>query len=210
MTFDFEASATDFVQDILQKIVNIYNSLSLLQLIEQSDDKHTPEQQHDHSKTTATTTITEQHAADLSTAALSALPLQDLHKQQHLLDKHQATKKLDSKDCVLYFSKRRMNPNSQLHKYLGSRNEKTKAIIQLQTRQEGPPRRYIKFDPDKEKEELAYLYKKQQEQQQASIGGGDGGDEDEDEDDYLNSEWADTDALKKHFQGVQPIVSRWK
>jgi hypothetical protein len=205
LTFDFEASATDFVQDILQNIVNIYNSLSLLPLIEQSDDEYTPEQ-CDHSKTTATTTITEQHGRDLSTPALSALPLQHLHKQQHLLDKHQATNKLKSKDCVLYFSKRIMNPNSQLHEYLGSRNEKTKVAIWLQTRQEGPPRRYIKFDPDKEKEELAYLYKKQQEQQQASIGDVGG----EDEDEYLNSEWADTDALKKHFQGVQPIVSRWK
>lgn len=201
MTFDFEASATDLVQDILQKTVNIYNSLYLPKPIE-------TEQQHDHNNKT-TTTIAEQHATAISTAPISTLPFQDLHKQQHLLDKHQSTQKLDPIDCVLYFIKRRMSPHSKLHEYLGSRNEKTKATIQLRTRQEGPPRRYIKFDPDKEKEELAYLYKKQQEQEKASIGGGGGGDG-VGEDDYLNSEWADTDALKRHFQGVQPIVSRWK
>ena len=94
-----------------------------------------------------------------------------------------------------------MDTNSQLHEYLGSKNEKTKATVQLQTRREGPPRRYIKFDPEKEKEELAYLFKKQQEQEQASG---------HDDDESLNSEWADPGALRRHMQGIQPIVSRWK
>ena len=87
----------------------------------------------------------------------------------------------------------------QLSKKLGDftgKNEKTKVIAKIQKKCRGAPAREPVVSEEEQKKMMAYYYKKQEEWKKVSVA---------DDDSYLDSNWADNQALKRQFQGLNKI-----
>lgn len=88
--------------------------------------------------------------------------------------------------------------NQKLGDFIG-KNEKTKVVVKLQRRGGGAPAREPLMTEEEQKALMMYAYRKQEEHKKLA----------EDEDDsYMNSDWADKQQLKRHFQGLRNI--NWK
>lgn len=98
----------------------------------------------------------------------------------------------------LWFSSKEMLAGKKLSDYLG-RNEKSKVIVKIQKKGGGAPVREPAISEDEQKKMMAFYYKKQEEMKKLV----------ENEDDsHLNSDWADSSALQRQFQGLNDI--KWK
>jgi hypothetical protein len=87
----------------------------------------------------------------------------------------------------------------QLSKKIGDftgKNEKTKVIAKIQKKGRGAPAREPVVSEEEQKKMMAYYYKKQEEWKKLS---------EQDDDTYLDSNWADNQALKRQFQGLNNI-----
>lgn len=81
----------------------------------------------------------------------------------------------------------------------GKPNEKTTLVIKLTEKGSGAPVKEPPIDEKTHKEMLAFYHKKEQEAKKL---------EEENEDDYMNSPWADPNALKYSLHGTGNIS--WK
>jgi len=79
------------------------------------------------------------------------------------------------------------------------KNEKTKVVIKIQRRGKGAPVREPAVDEQTRKAMMAYWHKKQEVHKKL---------EQDDEDSYLNSEWANPNALKRSLQGTGGVSFR--
>ena len=88
----------------------------------------------------------------------------------------------------------------QLSKKLGDftgKNEKTKVIAKIQKKRSWCTKaREPVVSEEEQKKMMAYYYKKQEEWKKLS---------EADDDSYLDSNWADNQALKRQFQGLNKI-----
>ncbi|PAA60456.1 hypothetical protein BOX15_Mlig029277g1, partial [Macrostomum lignano] len=98
-------------------------------------------------------------------------------------------------DASAWFSGKEMQAGKLLSDYLG-RNEKCKAIVKLAKRGQGPPAREPVVSEQEQKEMMAFYYRKQQEAKKL---------EESRDDSYMDSEWADSQQLRRAFHGLSDI-----
>ena len=102
-------------------------------------------------------------------------------------------------EASIWFSGKEMQANKKLSDYLG-KNEKSKVIVKIQKKGKGAPGREPVVTEEEQKQMMAYYYKKQEEFKKLT--------EEQQDDSYLNSDWADGQALKRQFHGLNDI--KWK
>lgn len=105
---------------------------------------------------------------------------------------------IDPAMAVLWFSGKEMQRGEKLSHYLG-KNEKTKVIIKISKVGQGPPAREPVIGEEERKQMMLHQFRRQEELKRL---------EEDDDDKYLNSSWADSNSLKKSFQGLSNIS--WK
>ena len=91
-----------------------------------------------------------------------------------------------------------MNPDKILSDHVG-KNEKTKAVVKLSTKKAGQPTSESWLSPETQKKLAMRNYKRMEELKRL---------EKDEDDSYLNSQWADSNSLKRQFQGINNIS--WK
>lgn len=95
----------------------------------------------------------------------------------------------------LWWAGKELVKDKTLSEFVG-KNEKTKIIVKIQKKGQGPPVREAPMGEQEQKNLMAYYYRKQEELKKLG--------ENED-DDYLNSSWADPKSLKNAFSGVRDV-----
>lgn len=105
---------------------------------------------------------------------------------------------LEEAATSLWFSGKELIPEKKMEAFVG-KNEKTKLIVKLQKKGSGPPGREPVFSEEERKQMMLQAYRKQEEWKKL---------QEESEDSYLDSEWADSSALKKQFQGLKDVSWR--
>lgn len=96
--------------------------------------------------------------------------------------------------AVLWFAGKECLPSNKLKDHVG-RNERTKAIVKLQRKGQGPPAREAPVDAETQKAMISYYHKKQEEQKRLQ----------DDEDDLnMDAPWARS-TMKTHFSGIRDV-----
>ncbi|KAK1344373.1 hypothetical protein QTO34_014940 [Cnephaeus nilssonii] len=101
-------------------------------------------------------------------------------------------------DAQLWWAAKELRRTKTLSDYVG-KNEKTKIIVKIQQRGQGAPAREPVISSEEQKQLMLFYHRRQEELKKL---------EENDDDSCLNSPWADSTALKRHFQGVKDI--RWR
>ncbi|XP_034938603.1 cilia- and flagella-associated protein 298-like isoform X2 [Chelonus insularis] len=151
---------------------------------------------------------TVQEALDLLRGAIMivypmGLPPQEIIRQEFentedLSGTQASLEVIDLQMSQLWFSGKEMLRGKKLKDYVGP-NEKTKIVVKLQKRGSGRPAREPLMSEEARKQLMLYAYRRQEELKKL---------EQDDDDEYLNSTWADSSSLKRHFQGLNNIS--WK
>ncbi|KAI8825209.1 uncharacterized protein EV422DRAFT_605904 [Fimicolochytrium jonesii] len=121
-----------------------------------------------------------------------------------LEDKEDLTGTAASKEVIdidtasLWWAGKELQREKKLVDYVG-KNDKTKIIVKIQKKGQGPPLREAPLSEQQQKDMMAYYYRKQEEHKKLA---------ENDEDDYVNSAWANTKALKSAFSGVGNVSWR--
>jgi hypothetical protein len=108
-------------------------------------------------------------------------------------------------EAELWFCGKKLSPGKLLGDFLGKneKSEKTKVVLKLGKKGQGPPGREPILSEEDRKELMMMAYRKQQEGKKLAEQG------DQDDGDHcLNSEWADGDGLKRAFHGLQNVSWR--
>jgi len=105
---------------------------------------------------------------------------------------------LDPAEATLWFANKELKREEALSAYLG-KNEKSKAVVKLSTRRVGRPAAESGLDEAARRQLMADNYKRMEDLKRL---------EKDNDDSYLNSSWADGQALKRKFQGLNKIS--WK
>ena len=105
---------------------------------------------------------------------------------------------IDVDEATLWFANKEMKREDALFKYSG-KNEKTKLIVKLSTQRRGQPTSESFISPETQKKLALENYKRMEELKRL---------EKDVDDSYLNSNWADGQALRRKFQGLNNIS--WK
>ncbi|KAJ3113478.1 hypothetical protein HDU96_003345 [Phlyctochytrium bullatum] len=101
-------------------------------------------------------------------------------------------------EAALWWANRELQQSKVLSDYVG-RNEKTKIIVKLQRKNQGPPVREPPLDEMGQRHLMAYYYKKQEQNKRL---------EENKDDEYLDSSWANPKALKQAFNGLGNVSWR--
>lgn len=101
-------------------------------------------------------------------------------------------------DMTIWFSGKEMQRGKLLSDYAG-KNEKTTMIIKIQKKGNVAPSREPVVSDEQQKQMMAYYYRKQQEMKKL---------EENEDNSYMDSDWADRNALKRTFQGLNDI--KWR
>lgn len=96
---------------------------------------------------------------------------------------------LSARDSSLWWAKKELTRGKPLSSFIGQ-NEKTKLVVKIAKRGQGPPLSEPPIDKETHVKMLSFYHRKQEEQKKL---------EEANEDDYLNSHWADPHALKKNL-----------
>lgn len=98
-------------------------------------------------------------------------------------------------DSQLWFTSKKLDINDKLYKYIG-KNEKTKIIIKISKLKGHMPIREPIIDEETRKKMMSFWHKKQENDKILK--------EDDDES-YLQSQWANPNALKNELHSFQSI-----
>ncbi|XP_067421709.1 cilia- and flagella-associated protein 298 isoform X2 [Emydura macquarii macquarii] len=102
---------------------------------------------------------------------------------------------IEESEAQLWWAAKELKRTNKLSDFVG-KNEKTKIIVKIQKKGQGAPSREPVISSEEQKQMMLYYYRKQEELKKL---------EENDDDSYLNSEWADSHALKRQFHGVKDI-----
>lgn len=105
---------------------------------------------------------------------------------------------ISEEEAELWWAGKQLMRGKKLADYVG-KNEKTTIIAKLQKKGGGAPVREPVVDDATQKQMMAYAYKKQEEMKKL---------EEADDDSFMNSSWADPNALKRKLQGTGNIGFR--
>ncbi|KAJ2984884.1 hypothetical protein HDV02_000868, partial [Globomyces sp. JEL0801] len=103
-------------------------------------------------------------------------------------------------ESSLWWASKELQRGKLLSDFVG-KNEKTKLIVKLQRKGQGPPVKEAPISEQEQKNMMAYYYRKQEELKKL--------DENED-DDYLASNWANPKSLKNAFNGIRDVKWGYK
>merc|ERR1712013_667497 len=98
----------------------------------------------------------------------------------------------DVETSQLWFAAKKLKRADRLSDYIGH-NEKSKIVVRLSKKSANMPMREPTVDEESRKKMMAFWHRKQQQNEKLSA---------DDEDAYLQSEWADPNALKRSFLGT--------
>lgn len=98
-------------------------------------------------------------------------------------------------ECQLWWAAKELQRGKKLQDYTG-KNEKTKLVVKIQKKGQGPPGREPLVTEEQQKQMMMHYHKRQEELKKL---------EEADDDSYLDSQWSDRQALKKQFQGLTNI-----
>ena len=101
-------------------------------------------------------------------------------------------------EAALWFANKEMNPDKLMSVHVG-KNEKTKVKVKLTTKKAGQPTSESWLSPETQRKLALDNYKRMEELKRL---------EKDEDDSYLDSKWADGNALKRQFQGINNIS--WK
>jgi hypothetical protein len=122
---------------------------------------------------------------------------QELQNEEDLAGTQASLEVIPENEAVLWFCGKEMTRGKVLSDFVG-KNEKTKVVIKLSKKSQGPPAREPVVSQQEQREMMAYYYRKQEDMkklEQAS----------REDDSGLNSEWADGEQLKRQFHGLRNI-----
>uniref|UniRef100_A0A8C5SJ99 Cilia and flagella associated protein 298 n=1 Tax=Laticauda laticaudata TaxID=8630 RepID=A0A8C5SJ99_LATLA len=105
---------------------------------------------------------------------------------------------VEEPEAQLWWAAKELKRTNQLSDYVG-KNEKTKIIIKIQKKGQGAPAREPVISSEEHKQMILFYHRRQEELKKL---------EENDDDSFLDSEWADSHALKRHFHGVKDI--KWR
>ncbi|KAG8136566.1 putative C21orf59-like protein [Naja naja] len=105
---------------------------------------------------------------------------------------------VEEPEAQLWWAAKELKRTNQLSDYVG-KNEKTKIIIKIQKKGHGAPAREPVISSEEHKQMILFYHRRQEELKKL---------EENDDDSFLDSEWADSHALKRHFHGVKDI--KWR
>lgn len=123
---------------------------------------------------------------------------QELENTEDLSGTQASLQVLDESTAQLWWAGKELQRGKKLQDFIG-KNEKTKLIIKLQKKGQGPPSREPVFSEEERKQMMAYAYRKQEDLKKL---------ETDEDDSYLNSDWADPQSLKRQFHGVGNV--KWR
>ncbi|XP_045596824.1 cilia- and flagella-associated protein 298-A [Procambarus clarkii] len=154
--------------------------------------------------------LTEQHVCDaldmLRGAVMIVFPMnlpphdpirEELENREVLIGTQDEKFVLEASMTQLWFAGKEMQCGKKLLDYVG-RNEKSKMIMKVQKRGQGPPSREPTLTEEQRKALMAAEFQRREQLKKL----------DEDDDSYLNSSWADNHQLHRAFQGLSNIS--WK
>nr|CAD7265965.1 unnamed protein product [Timema shepardi] len=123
---------------------------------------------------------------------------QEFDNSEDLAGTQASLQVLDLALAQLWFSGKELSRGKKLCDFLGN-NEKSKVVVKLQKKGEGAPAREPVIGEEDRKQMMLHAYRRQEELKKLEM----------DEDDrYLNASWADTQSLRRSFQGLANIS--WK
>lgn len=123
---------------------------------------------------------------------------QELESTEDLSGTQASLQVLDESTAQLWWAGKELQRGKKLQDFIG-KNEKTKLIVKLQKKGQGPPSREPVFSEEQRKQMMAYAYRKQEELKKLVT---------DEDDSYLNSGWADPQSLKRQFHGVGNV--KWR
>lgn len=123
---------------------------------------------------------------------------QELENTEDLSGTQASLAVIDEGSAQLWWAGKELQRGKKLQDYIG-KNEKTKLVCKLQKKGQGPPGREPVFNEEQKKQMMAYAYRKQEELKKL---------ETDEDNSYLNSGWADPQALKRQFHGVGNV--KWR
>jgi len=123
---------------------------------------------------------------------------QELENTEDLSGTQASLQVLDEGATQLWWAGKELQRGKKLQDFIG-KNEKTKLIVKIQKKGQGPPSREPVFSEEQRKQMMAYAYRKQEELKKL---------ETDEDDSYLNSGWADPQSLKRQFHGVGNV--KWR
>ncbi|OCT91244.1 hypothetical protein XELAEV_18014295mg [Xenopus laevis] len=122
----------------------------------------------------------------------------EFENNEDLSGTHAGQLVIQEPESQLWWAGKELQRKQKLSDYVG-KNEKTKIIVKIQKRGQGAPGREPVISQEEQKNLMMHYYRRQEELKKLEV----------DEDiSYLNAEWADSNSLKRQFQGVNDI--KWK
>eukprot|EP00079_Xenopus_tropicalis_P033129 XP_017946900.1 PREDICTED: UPF0769 protein C21orf59 homolog isoform X2 [Xenopus tropicalis] len=122
----------------------------------------------------------------------------EFENNEDLSGTHAGQLVIEEPESQLWWAGKELQRKQKLSDYVG-KNEKTKIIVKIQKRGQGAPGREPVVSEEEQKKLMMHYYRRQEELKKLE----------EDEDiSYMNAEWADSNSLKRQFQGVKDI--KWK
>lgn len=106
----------------------------------------------------------------------------------------------DVKTAQLWFTSKKLLREDELNKYIGN-NEKTKIVVKITKEKGNMPMREPPVDENTRKKMMSYWYKKQEQNKELA---------EDDDNSYLESQWANTNALKQSFHGLNSNKFQYK
>ncbi|KAM9780545.1 cilia- and flagella-associated protein 298-like [Neosynchiropus ocellatus] len=119
----------------------------------------------------------------------------ELENREDLSGTQASLEVMEEDECQLWWAAKELQRGSKLRDYVG-RNEKTKMVVKIQKKGQGPPGREPLVTDAQQKQMMMHYYRRQEELKKL---------EEADDDSYLDSEWSDGQALKRQFQGLSKI-----
>lgn len=122
----------------------------------------------------------------------------EFEDKEDLSGTHAALEVIEEPEAQLWWAAKELKKTSKLSDYVG-KNEKTKIIVKIQKKGQGAPAREPVISNEDQKQLMLFYHRRQEELKKL---------EENDDDSFLDSEWADRNALKRHFHGVKDI--KWR
>jgi len=124
----------------------------------------------------------------------------ELENREDLSGTQASKQVIDPAEGVLWFASKELQTGKKLSEYLG-KHEKTKVVVKLTTRSAGQPTREPLLSQDDQTRLMMANHKRKEELEALDKAS-------RDDDSYLNSSWADPNALKRKMHGVGNVS--WK
>ncbi|XP_055390208.1 cilia- and flagella-associated protein 298 [Condylostylus longicornis] len=106
---------------------------------------------------------------------------------------------IDISKAQLWFAGKQVLEEKQLSDYCG-KNEKSKIIMKINQKGDGPPGREPFMSEETKKMLMAESFRRQEQLKKLEL---------DEDDSYLNSKWADNKSLQKHVHGLDDIKFRF-